>query len=158
MSDITPSNQTLVPLKGITGALDVEDMRNFIWDRTIEDNPIELDLSFSDTEIGHAFRFAALQYNSIPPYIGTIRGPGDVTDNRLTYSVLLAVAYHLFLAKAAQLSRQDIDYTAGNMTVDFTKRRIEYLTKWAKAFKDESMQGMQAYKLMVNINSGFAAM
>ena len=158
MSDIIPSNQKVVPFKGITGSLDTEDIRHFIWDRTVNDNPIELDLVFSDAEIGNAFRYAAFQYNSIPPYISTIRGPGDVTDNRLTYPVMLAVIYHLFLAKASQLSRQDIDYSAGNMSVDFTKRRIEYLTKWAKAFKDESMQGMQAYKLMVNINSGFAAM
>ncbi len=147
-----------VPFDGKTGGLDCEDIRHFIWDRTIEDNPMELDLVFSDDEIGHAFRFASMMYNAMPPHVEIIRSPLDVTDQRLVYPFIIATVYHLFLAKAQQLSRQDIDYTAGNMQADFTKRRIEYLTKWAAAFKDESVEALKNYKLVINLNSGFAAL
>jgi len=158
MADPMPQVPVKVPFDGITGTLDVEDVRHFIWDRTVEDNPLELDLAFSDEDIGWAFRHAAMMYNATMPPINLIRGPRDVTDLRLTYPFLIATIYHLFVAKAAQLSRQDIDYSAGNMEADFTKRRIEYLTKWAETFKEKSESGLKEYKLMINVNNGFACL
>ena len=159
MADIIPATPKpiKVPFDGVTGKLDTEDIRHFIMDRTVEDNPIELDLEFSDEEIGWAFRHAAMAYNGIPPYVGLINGPNDVTDPRLAYPFMIAVIYQLFAAKAAKLARMDIDYSAGDMQVDFTKRRVDYLTKWAQAFKDESTAGLKNYKLVINLESGYAA-
>ncbi len=159
MADIVPP-QVLpikVPFDGITGSLDTEDIRHFIMDRTVEDNPIELDLEFSDEEIGWAFRHGAMMYNGIPPYVSIINGPKDVTDPRLTYPFMVGVIYQLFLAKAAKLARIDIDYSAGDMQADFTKRRVDYLTKWAQAFKNEAMSGLKNYKLVQNLESGYQA-
>lgn len=145
-----------VPFDGVTGSLDVEDIRHGLMARTIEDNPLELDLEFSDDEIGWAFRHAAMMFNALPPHVYNITSPRDVTDQRLTYSFMLAVYYHLCLAKAMKLQRTNIDYSAGDMQADFTKRRIEYLTKWSKVFQEQAAQGMQNYKLVVNLNQGFA--
>jgi hypothetical protein len=155
MAEIVPIK---IPFAGKTGALDTEDIRHLIMDRTVEDNPLELDLAFSDEEIGWAFRHAAMMYNAIPPYVNIINGPLDVRDQRLAYPFMVAVIYHLFLAKATKLSRQDIDYTAGNMQADFTKRRIEYLTKWAGLFKEESMEALKNYKVVSNLNDAYSCL
>lgn len=157
MAEVIPPDPIKVPFDGVTGTFDCEDIRHFIWDRTVADNPIELDLTFTDAEIGHASRYACMMFNALPPHILVLHSLRDVTDARLTYSMMLGVVYHIFLAKAVLLSRKDIDYTAGNMQVDFTKRRIEYLTKWAAAFKEEATAGMSNYKLVLNLNDGFCA-
>ncbi len=160
MADIVPApklSPIKVPFDGVTGSLDTEDIRHFVLDRTVEDNPIELDLEFSDEEIGWAFRHTAMMFNSIPPFVYTIEGPKDVVDKNLTYPFMIGVIYHLFVGKSAKLSRSDIDYSAGDMQADFTKRRIDYLSKWASAFKQESMTGLKNYKLVVNLENGYRA-
>ena len=132
-----------------------DSVRHFIWDRTLEDNPLELDLEFSDLEIGHARQFAAEMINSMPPFTVQIQ-PNQVPIN-WAYPFRLAVTYHLFLAKVMALQRKDLDYTAGNMTVDINKRRIEYLTKWAKVFKDESTQLIKELKVVANLEAAYGS-
>jgi hypothetical protein len=131
-----------------------EDIRHFIWDRTIEDNPLELDLEFSDKEIGHARRFAVKMFNSIPPYVETITA--DKIPLRWEYGFMLGTVYHLFLAKLMSLQRKDLDYSAGNMTVDINKKRIDYLSKWVEAFKKEATENIKSLKVSYNLESGYA--
>jgi hypothetical protein len=132
-----------------------EDIRHFIWDRTIADNPLDLDLEFSDEEIGWARRFAVKMFNAIPPHVVDITA--DQVPARWEYGFFLGTVYHLFLGKLMKLQRSDLDYSAGNMTVDLNKRRIEYLTKWAQAFKQEATENIKTLKLVTNLNQGFAA-
>ena len=131
-----------------------DDIRHFIWDRTISDNPLELDLEFSDEEIGHARRFAAMMWNSIPPYVRQISANQVPTNG--DYGFLLAIVYHLFVAKLMSLQRKDLDYSAGNLTVDINKRRIDYLSKWVVALKQEATEVIKTQKLSENLESGYA--
>lgn len=130
-----------------------EMVRHFIWDRTIMDNPLELDLEFSDQEIGHARNFAAMMFNSIPPFVVDVT-PKSV-PHRWEYPFLTATVFHLFLAKLMSLQRKDLDYSAGNMTVDINKRRIEYLTKWAQVFKEEAETKIKMIKVTANLESAY---
>lgn len=141
------------PSPGAETANTHEMVRHFIWDRTIEDNPLELDLEFSDLEIGHARNFAAMMFNSIPPFVVTVQANSVPTN--WEYPFLLATAYHLLLAKLMLLSRKDIDYSAGNMAVDITKRRIEFLSKWAPAFKVEATENIKLQKVAANLESAY---
>ena len=45
--------------------LTIEDVRHFIMDRTVADNPLLLDLAYSDDEIAQAIRFACLVLRSV---------------------------------------------------------------------------------------------
>lgn len=141
------------PSPGVETMNTHEMVRHFIWDRTIEDNPLELDLEFSDQEIGHARQFAAMMFNSIPPFVVTIQANNIPTN--WEYPFLLATVYHLLLAKLMQLSRKDLDYTAGNMTVDINKRRIDFLSKWAPAIKTEAMATIKEHKVAANLESAY---
>ena len=128
-------------------------VRHFIWDRTLEDNPLELDLEFSDQEIGHARNFAAMMFNSIPPFVVDVV-PQNI-PKRWEYPFMIATVYHLFLAKLMSLQRKDLDYSAGNMTVDINKRRIEYLTKWSQFFKSEAESKIKEIKVAANLESAY---
>lgn len=130
-------------------------IRHFIWDRTLEDNPLEMDLAFSDTEIGHARKFCAMMFNSIPPY--TVQISADVIPPGWEYSFIIGTVYHLFLAKLMSLQRKDLDYTAGNMTVDINKRRIDYLTKWSQFFKVEAETKIKEQKVIANLNAAYGS-
>ena len=143
------------PSPGAETANTFEMVRHFIWDRTIEDNPLELDLEFSDQEIGHARQYAAMMFNSIPPFVVTVQANSIPTN--WEYPFLLATVYHLLLAKLMALSRKDLDYSAGNMTVDLTKRRIEFLSKWAPAFKTEATTIIKEHKIAANLESAYGS-
>ena len=134
----------------------VEDIRHFIWDRTIADNPMEMDLEFSDEEIQFARKFASEMINAIPPYVFYITA--DTVPPHAQYGYKLAIIYHLMLAKLMQLQRKDIDYSAGNMTVDINKRRIEYLMKWVPYFKQEAEVVIKQQKVIANLESAYASL
>jgi len=130
-------------------------IRHFIWDRTLEDNPLEMDLAFSDPEIGHARQFCAMMFNAIPPF--TVQTTPDVIPPNWQYSFIIGTVYHLFLAKLMSLQRKDLDYTAGNMTVDINKRRIDYLTKWSQFFKVEAETKIKEQKVLANLNAAYGS-
>lgn len=149
------SETLIVPGPNTTGEINLstEMVRHFIFDRTIEDNPIEMDLDFSDGEIARAREFAIMMLNAIPPFVHQLQH--DNVPANWRYPFLLAIIYHLFVAKAAQLSRKDIDYSAGNMTVDLNKRRLEFYMKWSQAFKTESESTIKTLKVAANLESAY---
>jgi hypothetical protein len=138
-----------IPDRTKYGVIDVEDVRQFMFDRSVDDNPLELDLLFSDTEINQAFRFAAMRYNETTPYVDTVNAA------YLPYGMLFlnGIAYGLCLSKLQELSRQDIEYTSGSMTIDTFKRRLDHLKELLKLFKEEFEKMAKDRKLSININA-----
>lgn len=140
-----------VPLVNLKSKIDTEDVRMFMLDRTVADNTLDMDLTFSDEEIGVATRFAAMGYNETTPYVHT------VSPDSLPYGMcfLNGIAYYLYLGLLQKLMRNDIDYSAGNVTVDLNKRRIEHLMKIMPMFKQEFEQKSTQQKAAININNGY---
>lgn len=150
-----PNVTPVVPPLGKRGVINYEDVRHFIFDRRALDNPLLLDLEFSDEEISFAQRFAAMTYNDLQPQVEFV-DPGALPGG--TGSIFLyGIIYHLQLAKMLQLQRNDVTYEAGNMTVDINKSRIASLKESAKYFRDEFMRMAADRKRTINIMSGFRA-
>lgn len=133
------------------GVIEVEDIRMFLADRTAEDNPLELDLSFSDDEIQYACRFSAMKFNEHPPFVMWV----DPAALPFGNCFLNGVAYFLYLGKLQKLQRNDIDYTAGNMTVEINKRRIEHLKEWVGEFKEEFEKTTANIKHTINMEDAY---
>ena len=133
------------------GLITVEDVRDYCFDRTAEDNPLELDLFFTDTEIRRAMRFTAMKFNDIPPFVL------DVTADALPFSGLFldGVCASLYLSKYQQLARNLVEYKSETSSVDINARRVEYLEKWMKYFKDEFETKAALRKTTININNGY---
>lgn len=129
----------------------IDDVRHFMFDRSANDNPLDLDLAFTDEDIQYAFRFTAMRYNAIQPQV--IR----VHPDHLPFAetMMSGVAYYLYNGKLLQLIRNDVDYSAGNMTIDINKRRIETLSKLAPMYKEQFEKQAKEEKVALNLNHGF---
>ena len=140
------------PLPEQRGTIIAEDLRHWLYDRTINDSPLDVDLTWSDQEIATATRYAVMMANSVQPYSITY------STNALTgdYFWLPAIAYHLFLGKLMVLTRSDISYDAGGMSADITRKRIEHYKWWIQLFKAEATDLIEQQKMAVSINGYFA--
>lgn len=131
--------------------LDVEDIRHFIFDRDAADNPLLLDVAYTDDEIARAMRYACLSFNEVTPYVFTIQ------PECMPFSMLFihGTIYHLYLSRISELSRRDVDHTAGNMTVDVTKRLIANLTALVALHKKEFDTSAKQRKIAFNVSQAF---
>ena len=104
-------------------SLSSADVRDFMFDRTAEDNELDMDLSFSPEEIAGAMKRAARAANDIPPYIS-----GYTADTLPDASnvFLYAIAEQLYRSKLQQLMRNDVEYSAGGIQTSITANRIEH--------------------------------
>lgn len=143
----------VIPPVSKRSTIDHGDVRAYIFDRTLADNPLELDLQFSDDEIGHAMRFAAMRYNDMPPHVNVV----DPAKLPFASTFLDGVAYFLYLGLLQKLQRNDMDYSAGNAEVDINKRRIEHIKAWVTFFKDEFERQAKEIKVTINIHDAFMA-
>jgi len=104
--------------------LTIEDVRLALMDRTPADNPLDMDLSFSDGEIAQAMTRAAREYNSIPPFVRSVTGARLPADDNV---LLDATVEQLYIALAAKLRRNDIEYQAGGVSSAVDRARIVHL-------------------------------
>lgn len=133
--------------------LTVEDVRLFIQDDAIEVNDLELDLSFSDKQIQAAMLRAGREYNSLPPI-----GVGSVDPKRLpsdTNIFLDATAEQLYKTELAKVTRKDIDYETGGLSVNIVAKRIKHLPALIKLHRASWEEPARTIKVTCNINKGY---
>jgi hypothetical protein len=129
-----------------------EDIRNFILDRTIEDNELQLDLTYSSEEISDAMVRAGRDYNSVPPFTDSVHPGALPADTNL---FLYGTAYHLFLSRISKLSRNDIDYTAGNVGTNPVAKQLQHLQFLAKEMRAEFKEMATHIKVAINVRESF---
>lgn len=130
----------------------VEDIRLFILDNSIEDNALDMDLEFSDSEILEAMRRCAMTYNTTPPLIGS-----KVSPENFPYSMVFlhGVAYQLYLSKLHELTRNDIDYNAGGVSTNLVAKRIAHVKGLIQLHKEAFEVQMRELKYVQNANRAF---
>jgi len=130
----------------------MDDVRIFLMDRGMEDNPIDLVPDFfQDDDIRQACRRCVAKFNETPPF--NLR----LNANSLPYRtyLLAGIGWQVYLAKINQLSRQDLDYDAGGMSVDLVGTRIKHFTRIAQDLKKEFMEGLHQEKVAKNYSDAF---
>lgn len=130
-----------------------EDVRNFVLDRSAQDNPIQMDLVFSEAEIDDAMRRSAREFNSIRPYVITVypdKLPGD------TNIFLDAIAEQLYISRMSKLMRQDFDYEAGGVGVNQVKTEINHLVSLIKLHSERWRDAAQQIKITRNLSYAWA--
>lgn len=106
--------------------LTVQDVREYVEDRDLEDNPLGLDLTWTDEEILRAMKGAAREWNSIPPYILGVRSNELPEDTNL---FLEATVEQLLKSRLSALRRQDLDYSAGGVGVNLVQKQIAHFER-----------------------------
>lgn len=131
----------------------INDVRLYILDRQVSDNDLDLDLTFSDAEIEDAMKRAARAYNSIPPFVSTVTWSNLPDDTNI---FLDAIAEQLYLSLLAKLTRNDIDYTAGDVQVNLVAKRIDHLKALIKDHKERWETTAKGIKVATNLSMAFA--
>lgn len=133
----------------------VEDIRLFILDRSIEDNDLDKDLSFTEDEIIAAMERAAREYNSVPPYVNGMRADCMPKDTNMMFN---ATVQQLYIAEVNRLCRNDLDYDAGGVTTNLEAKRIEHLRRLAKEHGEMFVNEATSRKVHLNWRDGFGAL
>ena len=129
-----------------------DDVRMYIFDRNIEDNDLLLDLNFSEEEIANAMVRAAREYASIPPYTSTVSPACLPADTNMFLDATVA---QLYMSEMNKLMRNDIDYTAGNVTTNLVAKRIKHLAELYKLYQDRFRTAAKDWKISENVSAGF---
>ena len=133
--------------------LTTQDVREFIQDRTIADNDLDLDLAFDDKEIERAMKQAVREYNSLPPRVHTVNIHQLPADSNI---FLYGTAVHLLTSLLSKMRRNDIDYNAGGLSTNLVAKRIAHaqneISEFRQLFREEATQN----KLSINIDMGYA--
>lgn len=109
-------------------------VRDQLQDRSPEDNAIDNDLFWSDEDIIHAMDRAAAAYNAIPPLgVHRVVGHAMPADTNVFLYGTLAQLYEIAINK---LSRNIMDWSAGDTKVDLEKPRIEAFSSLRKVYDD----------------------
>ncbi len=102
----------------------IQDVRDWLLDRSAADNLLDCDLTFTDPEIVAAMRSAAREFNSIPPYIQNVSADCLPMDTNL---FLDAVVYFLYNSKIANWARNAVTFEAGGVKASPDEDRMKRL-------------------------------
>lgn len=131
----------------------VEAVRDYVMDRTVDDNELDFDLAFEDSEIDKAMAHALREYNSIPPLVGGMDDPGRLpADTNLFFDGTVA---HLYTSLIAKLSRNDAEVNAGGVAVNLNSRRIDRLSRLREQHKQDFREAARNRKLTDNYRRCF---
>lgn len=129
-----------------------DDVRMYIFDRNIDDNPLLLDLNFSEEEIANGMVRAAREWASIPPYTSTVSPACLPADTNMFLDAIVA---QLYMSEMNKLMRNDIDYTSGNVTTNLVAKRIKHLADMVKFYQERFKMAAKEWKITENVSSGF---
>lgn len=145
MAEISPKSGE----SGITN----NDLRAFVLDQSVENNLLDLDLTWSDSEILEAKRRCAMHYNSIDPAVDSLRVDPFRMPNE--YPFLVGTAYQMYLSKLQQYQRNDLDYTIGGVQSNLFSKRIEHFTKMLSFLREEFEVKANTLKVSQNLNNAW---
>lgn len=128
------------------------EVRIYILDLTYEQNDLQDDLTFSSEEIEAAMIACARAFNGIFPQVLYVQP--HCMSTRTNVFLDGTVAYML-RAKVIQLSRNDLDYQAGNVSVNVDGKQIEHFRNLEKKYYDDFYRVAHNMKLTANLNDGF---
>lgn len=146
---VTPS----IPPLGVRSSLDLVVVRAFIFDKSAMDNPLLMDLEFSDEELLQAQGIAVSAYNGIEPRVETFL-PFSIPP-QADHIMLNGIACYAQQAKLMNLMRNNLEYNAGNMEVDINAKRIAALTATAQMFKTEFFRTATDRKTTINVGAAY---
>jgi len=130
--------------------VNVESVRDFIADASATEGLGEL--NFTDEEIVKAMASAARDFNSILPYSTSVTAARMSADTNLFFD---ATAYHLYRSEYARLSREDVDYTAGDVQTNPAKNRMANLLKLMTTHDERFREPATKRKIAINMSHAY---
>lgn len=130
----------------------IQDVREYVLDRDVQDDALGFDITFSDAEIESAMKRCAREFNSIPPYVFAVR-PDALPDDSNIF--LDGVVLHLYIARMAKLQRADFDYTAGGLQANVVAKELGHLKDRIPFYDERFRSAAQNIKIGVNLQGAY---
>lgn len=130
-----------------------EDIREYLMDTSWEDNDLLLDKAFSTEELEAAMRSVVRMWNDIPPFLNSTITPDKLPSNSNVFFDGIVLA--LLKRKLLNLTRNDIDYNAGNMQVSFEAKHIQHIKSLIPYYEAKFEQAAKAIKTSANLRSAY---
>jgi len=126
------------------GVVTVEEMRSYLGAKEAD----KVGPGFSDADILEAMKFAAAEYNSIPPVNRMVNEralPGTTNMFRDW------IAYFLLLARMNKFQRNQVQYDVSGTPVNLEKPQIEYMSKIIPLYEERARRAAVAHKTACNL-------
>lgn len=127
-------------------------IREVIRDQAPGDNVLYSDLAFSEEEILAAMRGCARSFNQIPPYVMNACADRLPADVETFVDGTLAALYKTRMTK---MMRNDIDYTAGDVSIGLTKQQIAHFEKLYQFHYKQFEQSARQMKIIANTRMAY---
>lgn len=137
------------------GFISKQDVRQYMLDRTADDNPLLLDLAYTDEDITAAMKAAAREFNSIPPlFVRNFDADSLPDDTNIFFD---GIACALLRMQLFQKTRNDIQHQAGNVTAAVDAAHINHIRQLIPMFDERFRRAAGDYLLAINVNNGFGS-
>jgi len=140
-------------ISNASSGLSPEDLRTFMLDNQVENNLLDLDLTWSEQEIADAMRRCAMMWNGTPPLSGSLGVDPLRLPNR--YAFLIGTAYQMYLSKLQQYMRNDMDYEVGGVKANLFAKRIGHFQKLLGMLREEFSMLARTEKTNRNVNNAW---
>jgi len=128
------------------------DVRDYVRDRSAVDHDAFPDIVFTSQDIAQAMRTCARRFNSIHPQVCIVqpdRLPGD------TNMFLDGVAWALLENWLTNLSMNDVEYSAGNVSVKVNGTLINNIGAIIKNFSARFEEEAKLTKTRINLSHAY---
>lgn len=132
----------------------VQMVRDYLLDRSIEDNELEMDLAYTDQEILQAMQRAAREFNVLPPLTLSVDYRQLPTDTNI---FLQATAEQIFKSQIHKLRRNDFDYAAGGVASNLVQKRIQHYAEAVREERSLWQQSARNLKVIKNMNMAWGS-
>ncbi len=136
------------------GLISKQDVRQYLVDNSADDNPLLLDLAYTDDDLAAAMKSAAREFNSITPYSISVAPDALPDDTNVFFDAITASLLRMSLL---QKTRNDITHQAGNVSVQVDSVYIGHLRSLIPLFDERFRKAAFDIKLARNLNDGFGA-
>lgn len=127
-------------------------LRDYLMDRTPEDNPLRMDLTWSDDDLTRAMAVAAREYNSIPPFTDVVSPDALPDDTNLFLDGAAWAACRLLVNKER---RNAVKYSAGGVSGDVSGTQIKMLEQMGGEFRESFFNTAKSLKIARNLNAAY---
>lgn len=133
-----------------------EDLRAFMLDNMVENNLLDLDLTWSEEEIQNAMRRCAMMFNAVEPIGRSLNVNPLALPSQ--YVFLVGTAYQLYLSTLQKYQRNDMEYQSGGVQASIFGNRIKHFTNMMQFMREEFTQLANSLKTSQNLSNAWGTL
>lgn len=125
------------------------DVRDYLRDRSFQDNLLVSDVTYSSEDIATAMKSVAREFNSVPPLVIFVSAQCLPDDTNVFFD---GIAAALMRSVAANATANDMDYSAGGVSANIQGNKLRNFSAAAAMYGDRFRQSATDIKIIFNLS------